>query len=239
VFKKNIASEKERSVFGFVQPKGFAGLFQRLTRLLHSPVMIEERQFHFDEKVLALSKSYSYLKGYWQSERYFSGIRDILVKDLTISQPLSGANLEIAKRIQIGNSVSVHVRRGDYVTDPRTAQVHNVCGLDYYQRAMSLMTEKLKTPNFYVFSDDINWAKVNIGLKDNVVYVDNNTIENGHEDLRLMSLCAHNIIANSSLSWWGAWLNNNESKLVVAPKKWFATDDKSEQDIVPLNWLRI
>jgi hypothetical protein len=115
---------------------------------------------------------------------------------------------------------------------------HGACDVDYYDRCVKRLTERVKDPHFFVFSDDPQWSRDNLKLEYPAVYVDHNDMEHGHEDLRLMSQCKHNIIANSTFSWWGAWLNNNRDKVVFAPKKWFVRANKNSDDIVPLNWLR-
>lgn len=182
---------------------------------------------------------YTYLDGYWQSEKYFNSISDIIRAEFMPVHPITGKNKEIAQIIQATNSVSVHVRRGDYVTDPRVAKVLKVCDRDYYRYCMQVITEKIQSPHYVIFSDDIEWVRNNLHFPGPVTIVDHNSIELPVDDLRLMSLCKHNIIANSTLGWWGAWLNHNSEKVVIAPKKWFVGDDRLSADIIPKGWTRV
>lgn len=183
-------------------------------------------------------KSSIYLNGYWQSERYFNDFKSLIANEFTFAIPLEGANLKIANKIINSQSISVHIRRGDYVSSKSASSVMGVCSKDYYNTAINLMCEKIDNPIFFVFSDDIDWAKKNIGIRNYCIYVDHNTALESYRDMQLMSLCKHNIIANSSFSWWGAWLNNNVDKIVMSPINWFAANIDS-CDIVPDKWIRI
>jgi len=134
------------------------------------------------------------------------------------------------------NSVSIHFRRGDYVTNPLTSQHHGVCSNKYYQDAISLLKSKISQPHFFLFSDEPEWLKTNVSLQEPFRIIDNNP---GYVDLYLMSNCKHNIIANSSFSWWGAWLNNNPDKIVIAPHKWFNEPGINTYDLIPETWIRL
>lgn len=199
---------------------------------------VEERHFHFDPGVLSLPDGV-YLDGYWQSEKYFSDIRAVIRKEFTVKAPQAGRNREIAASIGSCVSVSVHVRRGDYISDPKTSRLHDVCGLDYYRRAIDLMAEKAGNPRFFIFSDDPEWVRKNMNVPYPAEFVDFNGPDNACEDLRLMSQCSHNIIANSSLSWWGAWLNPNPGKIVLAPERWLRTEEHDYSDVVPEGWVKL
>jgi len=180
-----------------------------------------------------------YLQGYWQSELYFADIAEILRKEFQVRTPLAGENLRIAAAIKNCCSVSVHIRRGDYVTDQKTAAIHGVCSLKYYTSAVEMLIKELPAPHYFVFSDDIAWAKANLCLNHPMTFVDHNAADKGHEDLRLMSLCRHHIIANSSFSWWGAWLNPCPEKIVIAPDRWFNDPTKDTSDLIPASWRKI
>lgn len=188
-----------------------------------------------------------YLDGYWQSDKYFKEYEKIVRKEFTFKKPISEINLIIAEKIQSTNSISLHMRRGDYVVNKNTNQMHGICNLDYYYSAINLILSKVNSPYFFIFSDDINWVKSNLKLEAKHLFVEHNsefdgrryTANKNHEDIRLMSLCKHNIIANSSFSWWGAWLNQDPGKIVIAPKKWFNNEKFNINDIVPENWLRL
>ncbi|MFC6761170.1 alpha-1,2-fucosyltransferase [Sulfitobacter porphyrae] len=178
----------------------------------------------------------SYLHGYWQSEKYFAGIRDHLRNVFTMVPPMSPENADMARQIAAGPSVALHVRRGDYVALGATA----VCDQAYYDAALAAVTQGLpEAPTVFVFSDDPGWARDNLAVPFDKVVVDLNGRETAHEDMRLMSLCQHNVIANSTFSWWSAWLNAHEGWRVAAPARWFANDHQRNPDILPEDWIAI
>lgn len=178
----------------------------------------------------------SYLHGYWQSERYFGGIGDDLHRAFQFPSFSTRQNAEMAGRIGQGVSVSLHVRRGDYLT----LGAHVLCDQKYYKAALNAVLDGIEgQPTVYVFSDDPAWAKDNLPLPCNKIVVDFNGAGADFEDMRLMSLCQHNIIANSSFSWWAAWLNAYSGKRVAGPAKWFGDSKLSNPDILPDEWLRI
>lgn len=200
----------------------------------------QERQFHFDPQILKRTGDI-YLDGFWQTEKYFKDIQDILRKEITVKSPLQGRDADIAREIEATNSVMMHIRRGDYVTNQQTNEYHGTCGLDYYRKAIAIIAEKVPSPHFFIFSDDHEWVKENIVLEYPSTYVDHNNADKNYEDLRLMSLCKHHIIANSSFSWWGAWLSQNTHKIVTGPKGWFNNPKKKSitSDVIPSDWITI
>ena len=178
----------------------------------------------------------SYLHGYWQSQRYFENIRVHLHKVFTVVPPMSSANAEMAARIASIPSVALHVRRGDYVALGATA----ACDQAYYDRALAAVTNGLdQPPTVFVFSDDPTWARDNLEVPFEKVIVDLNGPDTAYEDMRLMSLCQHNIIANSTFSWWSAWLNTTPGKRVVAPTRWVLNADQHNPDILPEDWIAV
>ena len=190
----------------------------------------------FNPKVLAWAGDI-YLDGYWQSPRYFDDIREVLLKELTLAAPLSPKAEEFAKRITGSQAVSLHVRRGDYAKNPKVLRDFGICSTKYYKQAMAQVTEKVSSPTYFVFSDDIDWVKQNLPVGENAVYVKGEGITDV-EELVLMSLCQHNIIANSSFSWWGAWLNQNKDKTVIAPTPWFDTITY-DTNLIPDTWIQL
>lgn len=175
------------------------------------------------------------IAGYFQSEEYFSDSREFILREFTLSEMLLGANLRISKHIEDTQSVSIHVRRGDYVSDPRARLVHGVCDITYYQSAIDEISSACSGATFFLFSDDMDWAKQNIRVPGELVCVEGN--ESRPEiDIYLMSLCRHNICANSSFSWWGAWLNRHEGKHVIVPRRWFASSDLNSTHLIPAGW---
>lgn len=201
-------------------------------------VVIKEKQLSFDSSTLE-AKGNIYLDGYWQSEKYFSAIRDILLREFDFKYGQDARSKELAEQIRKTQSVSLHIRRGDYVHNPLTNQVHGVCSLDYYQEAVNRVIQKMPDSHFYIFSDDHAWVGENFKLDYPATMVDYNNASRNYEDLRLMSLCSHQIIANSSFSWWAAWLNQNKEKLVFAPQHWFNDFSLDTQDLIPDGWIKI
>ncbi len=180
----------------------------------------------------------SYLIGYWQSERYFRDAAQTIREDFTFRNPMSAPNAALVEQIRRVDAVSLHVRRGDYVRNPKTTANHGLCSLDYYQAAIQYVAERVDAPFFFIFSDDPTWVKNNLKIEFPCQYIDHNQGAESYNDMRLMSLCQHHIIANSSFSWWGAWLNPGIDKIVVAPQKWFANAN-DVSDLVPSEWIRI
>ena len=187
----------------------------------------------------------AYLDGYWQSHEYLEPFESEISRDFTFKEALVGRNRETADHIAHSNAVSVHIRRGDYVNNQIFAKVHGFVGIDYYSRAIHRIREEVVSPTFFIFSDDIDWAIANLGLGEDAVFISHNTGKFSFEDMRLMSMCCHNIIANSSFSWWGAWLNNYNSKIIIAPRHWFADRsvvvdyDKVLEHLIPCSWLLV
>jgi len=179
--------------------------------------------------------------GFWQSEKYFKDIENDIRKEFTLKNQLSSSCLDWQKKIQTTeNSVSLHIRRGDYVQDQKTNAFHGTCDMSYYQTALEKVTKILQNKNIeiFVFSDDIEWAKENLKFPYITHFVSSPDIQD-YEELFLMSLCKHNVIANSTFSWWGAWLNQYQNKIVVGPKQWFANKTTEGLDILPPEWIKI
>ena len=200
--------------------------------------VVNEPPHHFHESILSAPDN-SYLVGYWQSEKYFKDVEDIIRNEFTVKFQVDSINKEITEEINSCEAVSVHIRRGDYVSNPVTNEYHGLCPLDYYQKALSKITSCTNNPHFFIFSDDPEWAQKNLNIEYPIKFITHNGAEKSYDDLRLMSLCRHNIIANSSFSWWGAWLNKNPEKIVIAPRKWFKDSSINTNDLIPENWIRI
>lgn len=234
-----IASEVEvRELIGWRANEVARKLLSRPgLRLLHGDHFVVEPHFHYWPGIHGISGAV-YLQGYWQSEKYFLDEADLIRADFTFRQPPSAVNADVAGRIGHTAAVSLHVRRGDYVSNPRTHAAHGLCSPDYYRAAVRYIAERVEAPEFFVFSDDIAWVKDNLDIGFRCHYIDHNHGMESHNDMRLMSLCRHHILANSSFSWWGAWLNPHPEKIVVAPKKWFANDNNVE-DLFPAGWVTL
>ncbi|MEI8033177.1 MAG: alpha-1,2-fucosyltransferase [Chlorobiaceae bacterium] len=220
---------------------GLSFLIFRLTGRVFSKetyVYIKEKSVGFDPLLLRARHQNICLDGYWQTERYFLDVADEIRGDYTLREECAVDGFPLANDIRNSKSVSLHIRRGDYVHNARTNNYHGLCPLEYYQKAVRLVEEKVVTPSFYVFSDDVAWAKEHLKINHPVTFVSDGKLKD-YEELVLMSCCQHNIIANSSFSWWGAWLNKNPGKIVVAPKQWFANRQISSKDIIPDRWIMI
>lgn len=211
------------------------------TFFLALPTHIKERFSHFDNNILLLSDNV-YLNGYWQSEKYFLDLADIIRKEFTVKFQQTGKNLELAKVIKSCEAVSIHVRRGDYITDEHINKRHGVCSTEYYFRCVDKIKQYITNPSFFVFSDEPDWARKNLNLPYLTTIVDHNSDKDSFEDMRLMSKCKHHIIANSSFSWWGAWLSQCQGKLVFAPRQWFSKEKQASRnmnDLLPDNWIKL
>lgn len=199
---------------------------------------IKEKHFHFDPAILSLPDNV-YLDGYWQSPKYFRDIEETIIKEFTIATEYTEFNKRIAESIARTESVSVHVRRGDYISNPVTSQYHGICTLDYYHAAVETISSRIRAPHFFLFSDDPDWVKKHLSSVHPMTIVDHNGPSRAYEDMRLMSLCKNHIIANSSFSWWGAWLSRSSRKIVIAPRRWFGKDNMNTDDLLPEHWLRM
>lgn len=177
----------------------------------------------------------SYLEGYWQSEKYFIAHATTIRNDFTPLGEPEDVNRQLSSYMEKTNSVAIHVRRGDYINNPRINSVHGICSLEYYQQCVKSLSAQVDNPEYFVFSDEPDWVGKHLQLDGKVTVVDNNTPEMPVWDLWLMSKCKHNIIANSSFSWWGAWLNGNPDKIVFAPKQWFSGGNV-QPNIIPEQW---
>jgi len=219
------------------------GIVERATRrLLRRPpkltkMHIQEKFFHFDPEILNLPDDI-YLDGYWQSERYFADIANILRQEFTVKTPPAGKNKELADMMESCESVNLHIRRGSYLLPPHNT-THGTCTLDYYFRCVEIFTSTIKNPHFFIFCDEPQWAYDHLKLPYPATYIDHNDAKNDYEDLRLMSCCKNHIIANSTFSWWGAWLSTNHDKIVLCPERWFNDLNLYTKDLIPDTWIRV
>lgn len=196
-----------------------------------------EPHFNFWPELASMG-SPLYMMGYWQSARYIGMYEGQIREDFRFRHPLRGRNAELASAMANGVSVSLHIRRGDYVTHKATTKIMELCSMEYYREAVKHMVSHLQDPVFFVFSDEIEWAKQSLDFYPNFVFVEQNTGLESYRDMQLMSSCQHHIIANSSFSWWGAWLNPNPDKLVIAPRRWFR-NGMDDSDLIPTQWIRL
>ena len=214
--------------------RGWSNLLQGQTPLRR----VKERPFGFQQKYLNPG-SRVFLDGYWQSEQFFPGMRDTLQREFQPARKLSPATLAVARQMEANNSVSLHVRRGDYITNQHANSVHGVCTLEYYRRSVQQLLARLEAVQVFVFSDDHAWCAEHLALPCATKRVTHNAASSDHEDVWLMTQCRHHVVANSSFSWWGAWLGVDPTGLVYAPEPWFRSADLDCRSVVPASWNRI
>ncbi len=243
-FNTKITFAKGSDMLGFVAVRRHYAFFNRLyarlrLRRFFLPFYFIEKTFAFDPEVFT-KKGSVYFDGFWQTGKYFEEIGDEIRKEVTLVKPFEAYSQSISDTIRKTNAVSLHVRRTVFVSDPVISAFHGSCSLEYYKAAVLLISEKVPSPHFFIFSDDYEWVVENFKWLEHPYTCVKNGIEKNYEDMILMSECRHHIIANSSFSWWGAWLNPNKDKIVIAPKKWFANAPKNDtRDLLPENWVKL
>lgn len=196
--------------------------------------IFKEALLTYDENLLNCPDDV-YIIGYWQCEKYFKSIEEILRSEISLKEKLDSQNEELVKKIENTESICVHIRNGDYFFNEIVRKNIGVCPIEYYYTAINNIIREVNNPHFFIFSDNIEWAKENLKIQHSHTYVSNNS-EKDYLDLYLMSRCKHFITANSSFSWWGAWLSNYPNKIVYAPKPWCKNPKYNPSDIQPDNW---
>jgi hypothetical protein len=216
------------------------GMVKRiLSRCLRRPTthIKEKNYFHFDPEILRLPDDI-YLDGYWQNEKYFTSISEILRREFTVKTMPQGRNQELAGIIDESEAISLHIRRGDYVSNAATNQFHGTCDMAYYRRCLDQIRPLVKNPHLLVFSDDFEWVKNNFTVEYPFTLVDHNGADQAHEDLRLMSQCKYQIMANSTFSWWAAWLGKKNT-MVFAPRCWLREIKHNPDGLYLNNWIKL
>lgn len=236
IFSININEPDYSLVDEIKKAAASTSIWSKIYRKLKLPTRyIVQNNFNYNPKYCNFANTQTkYLEGYWQSEKYFSDYADVIRNDFTFPD-IDNYNELYVTKIQQTNAVSVHIRMGDYVNHPLHGEI---CTLEYYTQAIEIIKSKIANPMYFVFSNDIEWCKQNLEMS-NAVYVTGNVDGNSYRDMQLMSMCKHNVIANSSFSWWGAWLNNNPNKVVIAPSKWFNDESINTCDLLPESWIKI
>lgn len=216
------------------------GLFSKIVNLINFYLQVHS----FISFPIQLDKNTNnlYLDGHYQSEDYFLAYEDLIRKEFTLKKDFKTTDFNNIKN-QISeskdSSISIHIRRGDYVSNKNANRRHGTLGLRYYENAWNYIVKKTNNQHVFFFSDDIDWAEKNFSfIRAKKTFVSKYNF-NAAQEITLMSYCAHNIIANSSFSWWGAWLNTHKAKIVIAPSKWLRNGDGKNKRIVPTSWIRI
>ena len=215
-----------------------ARLSEFVDRMAPPVAYFEERSHRYDPDFFQLPIN-SYVTGHWQSEKFFGDISDLLRAYFTFRYPPSAAVLGVLEQIRSSRSASIHFRRGDYVENPEFQTMFGSTPMDYYNKAVNLLREKVGDFILYVFSDDLEYVRKNFQPDVRRVYVDVSTPNTAYEDMRLMSHCEHNIMSASTFSWWSAWLNPHPGKVVIVPTPWFGQSTKDGSDIVPDAWIQL
>lgn len=181
-----------------------------------------------------------YLNGYWHTDKYFGDIRNELLNDFVVVESHRQEVQGFAQQLKGVTSVCVHIRRGDYISNPTAQAFHGVPGVAYVDRAIEILKSKVQDPHFVIFSDDIAWCREHLSHLQPATFMDSSS-EGRKSALHLyfMSCCRHYIVANSSFSWWGAWLGQQEDSVVIAPSQWFLNEQVDTSDMVPSSWIRI
>lgn len=217
----------------------FAGGISRKLNLPNQGVPVfYEQSFLYDTEIEAVSAPII-LNGYFQSERYFSSIQPLISEDFMLQYEPKSTTAELLALIHASDAICVHIRRGDYITNASANAYHGTCSLNYYADGLTKVSVGLRNPHCFVFSDDPQWVSENFKTSMPMTLVDIHGTREAHEDLRLMRECLHFVIANSSLSWWGAWLSTREGKRVVAPKVWFKNSENDTSDLIPSDWYQL
>lgn len=214
--------------------------FEFIDTLIYRNKIIKEETLNFNKDKFNLDFTGKiYMDGYWQSEKYFNDYKAEIRTALTLKNVITDERtIKLQDEINSSNAVSIHIRRGNYAL-AETQKIHGLATVDFYDKAISFFKNKIKEPKFFIFSDDYDYVSEKFKELDNSIIV-KSSVDKDYLDLHLMSLCKHNIIANSSFSWWSAWLNSNAEKIVIAPGRWYNDDTLNNQtkDLIPDSWLR-
>jgi hypothetical protein len=230
-------NEIKRFVPVNLHPNKYHYIFYKIKRLITKKhLFLEKTPLVFDPFINQVSEE-TYLSGYWQSELYFKDVSLLIRQELSLKVELSPKAKQILSQIEGCNAVSLHIRRGDFLNQ-KNIKIHGILSADYYMQAVDIIFSKLTDPYFFIFTDDIAWVNNNFHLQAAHIIVNRETSDKGYEDLWLMSKCKHHIVANSSFSWWGAWLDSNEKKIVIAPKSWIV-NMPANANIIPKDWISL
>ncbi len=228
--QETVAEEEERKPF-----LKKSGIFDKILKLSTYHVIREQPAPSFIPQVLTVTGNV-YLDGYWQSEIYFKDFAETIRHEFRLKKGLNDFYEKNLQTIERSASVGIHIRRGDYVTNATAEKLLGACPVDYYAATIKELERQVGESVFYVFSDDLDWAKENLSTVHPIVFIDARDQRDDAQELFIMSRCKHHIIANSSYSWWAAWLNPHLDKVVCAPKRWFKGMDYDTNIIIPSHW---
>lgn len=236
-FNIKIQKASDPDIKFFTQEK-CAPLLTKIKRMFgfKIPSYLHENEHSFHPEVWGVGGD-TYFDGYWQSEKYFLHIEKEIREAFAPRQPLSQDGKMIAEKIN-NSSISLHIRRGDYVTNKKAAETLGTCEMTYYQRALSVAIADIENPHIFIFSDDTSWVKESFDIPYQTTIVSEYKVSDW-EEIILMSKCERHIISNSSFSWWGAWLDTKYDTIVIAPAQWTKDLRINNKDITPPSWIRI
>lgn len=233
----NIQAVTANYQFAFFKAK-CVNLIKRLPKALQGMFgYLYEDGYRFSESCTEFSEGYTYV-GYWQSWKYFYDVLPTIKSDLVLKDNIPAHAAQLIQHVKSCNSISIHIRRGDYITNPKAASIYRSLPMSYYNDAIGVIKESVDNPFYFVFSDDPEWVAENLDFGTNSLMVSSFGFS-PQVDMMIMSHCKHNIIANSTFSYWGAMLNDNAGAIKISPNKWFNPGSLSEEDVIPDNWLRI
>ncbi len=238
VWNKLFSADKMRYYACPYEEQGLKRTLLKLNEVLlpgHKRKTYLEPEYHFNRNFFNTPDNV-FLIGYFMSSLYFKDVEETINKDFTVRPDLIKHLKVIDNDIANANSVSIHIRRADF-TLAHNSELHGVIPVEFYYKAIETIAAKITSPHFYIFSDDINWVQQNLKTDYATTFVSNFITKQAVEDFYLMSQCKHNIIANSSFSWWAAYLNKNKQKMVVAPQKWYNRSPYNYKDVYPAGWI--
>ena len=210
-------------------------IIRKIFKIVYRAKILQQKNTQYVSDKINLKKNI--FIGYWQSEQYFKDIENKIRKIYSFPK-LDEKNKRLEEKIKNEESISIHIRRGDYIKHPTLG---GLITKEYYIKAIEYIEKYIQNPKYYIFSDDIEWCRRELNLNNReITFINHNKDEESYKYMQLMSQCKHNIIPNSSFSWWGAWLNKNPNKIVIAPKRWFTKESGYRyEDIVPKSWIKI
>lgn len=238
IFNMNyqIASEKEICFFKNAASSFQSRVVRKIKNIFSPTLVVTEPHFHFYPQLL-MEKGSLYIDGYWQSEKYFKDIEDIINSEFQINLSLNEEELRLVEKIKATNSVCLNIRRQEFASNPL---VDDFIGIEYFNKAVELIAQKVDSPHFFIISDELSWCKENLNLKYDHTFVEEHLFGEKYKNcLFYMTSCKHNIIPNSTFGWWGAWLNPNPNKIIIAPKSWLKDKTKNTKDILPDSWIKL
>lgn len=236
VLIKDLQWANQDQVKHYIPTNAASRIWQRLLPFSQK-VFYKESHFHYDEHIQKITDN-TYLKGFWQSEIYFhnyaSDIRHIIVDAISSIH----LNEQLVLKLSEQNSICLHVRKGDYLAPPYNTYYHQLKN-EYYKKAVQKVTLLNGNGKVYIFTDDIQWVEQHLDIDCSFELITGKQTSHYFEDLRAMMLCHHHIIANSSFSWWSAWLSSRMQKTIIAPEKWFDQGPSDTEDLIPASWIKL